>query len=143
MMMTFCVFSRTTSTPQANQTNQTPKKPSLKKQYAMSRTFVMLGRMGLIPPILARVSARTQSPIIAVLACGALSAVLALFVPLEALADLTSMGALFAFCTVALAVLFRCVHARLKGGAAAFGALCCAHPPLHLPSPQKKPITTT
>jgi amino acid transporter len=39
--------------------------------------------------------------------CGLLSAVLALFVPIGELADLTSLGALFAFCVVALAVMFR------------------------------------
>lgn len=76
-------------------------------QYSMSRTFVMLGRMGLVPQYLARVNGRTKTPIPSVLFCGAVSAVLALFVPIGELADLTSMGALFAFTVVCLAVMFR------------------------------------
>lgn len=76
-------------------------------QYSMSRTFVVLGRMGLVPPVLARVHPKTQSPIVSVLFCGMLSAILALFVPITQLADLTSLGALFAFCVVCAAVLWR------------------------------------
>lgn len=76
-------------------------------QYSMSRTFVILGRMGLVPPVLSRVHPKTQTPVISVLFCGAVSAVLALFVPLEELSDLTSMGALFAFCVVCAGVFFR------------------------------------
>jgi len=77
--------------------------------HSMSRTFVMLGRMGLVPPLLSSVHPKTQTPIISVLFCGCLSALLALFVPIGQLADLTSLGALFAFCVVCSAVLFRCV----------------------------------
>jgi APA family basic amino acid/polyamine antiporter len=51
---------------------------------------------------------KTQTPIVSVVFCGLLSAVLALFVPIGELADLTSLGALFAFCVVASAVMFRC-----------------------------------
>ncbi|KIZ00795.1 basic amino acid/polyamine antiporter, APA family [Monoraphidium neglectum] len=76
-------------------------------QYSMSRTFVVLGRMGLVPPVLARVHPKTQTPIVSVVFCGLLSAVLALFVPITQLADLTSLGALFAFCVVCSAVIFR------------------------------------
>jgi amino acid transporter len=54
-----------------------------------------------------RVHPKTRTPVISVLFCGAVSAVLALFVPLEELSDLTSMGALFAFCVVSAGVLFR------------------------------------
>ncbi|WIA13510.1 hypothetical protein OEZ85_007083 [Tetradesmus obliquus] len=76
-------------------------------QYSMSRTFVMLGRMGLVPPLLSRVHPKTQTPIFSTVFCGLVSAVLALFVPIGELADLTSLGALFAFCVVASAVMFR------------------------------------
>jgi APA family basic amino acid/polyamine antiporter len=54
-----------------------------------------------------RVHPKTHTPIVSVLFCGILSAVLALFVPIGELADLTSLGALFAFCVVCLAVIFR------------------------------------
>lgn len=54
-----------------------------------------------------RVHPKTQTPVISVLFCGCVSAVLALFVPLEELSDLTSMGALFAFCVVCAGVFFR------------------------------------
>ncbi|KAI8473742.1 MAG: amino acid permease-domain-containing protein [Monoraphidium minutum] len=76
-------------------------------QYSMSRTFVVLGRMGLVPPVLSNVHPKTQTPIVSVVFCGAISSLLALFVPITALADLTSMGALFAFCVVCSAVMFR------------------------------------
>jgi amino acid transporter len=55
-----------------------------------------------------RVNPKTQTPVFSVVFCGLLSAVLALFVPIGELADLTSLGALFAFCVVSLAVMFRC-----------------------------------
>jgi hypothetical protein len=61
-----------------------------------------------LPALQSRVHPKTQTPIVSVLFCGAISAVLALFVPLEELSDLTSMGALFAFCVVCAGVLFRC-----------------------------------
>jgi amino acid transporter len=54
-----------------------------------------------------RVHPKTQTPVVSVLFCGCVSAVLALFVPLEELSDLTSMGALFAFCVVCAGVMFR------------------------------------
>lgn len=54
-----------------------------------------------------RVHPKTRTPVVSVLFCGAVSSVLALFVPLEELSDLTSMGALFAFCVVGCGVLFR------------------------------------
>jgi amino acid transporter len=60
-------------------------------------------------PSQANVHPKTQTPIASVVACGLLSALLALFVPIGQLADLTSLGALFAFCVVCLAVIFRCV----------------------------------
>lgn len=54
-----------------------------------------------------RVHPKTQTPIFSTVFCGLVSAVLALFVPIGELADLTSLGALFAFCVVASAVMFR------------------------------------
>jgi amino acid transporter len=65
-----------------------------------------------------RVHPKTRTPVVSVLFCGAVSAVLALFVPLEELSDLTSMGALFAFCVVSAGVLFR-------WGGAGFAAVYC------------------
>lgn len=62
----------------------------------------------LLPSLQSRVHPRTQTPVVSVLFCGCVSAVLALFVPLEELSDLTSMGALFAFCVVCAGVMFRC-----------------------------------
>jgi len=58
-------------------------------------------------PLQSRVHPKTHTPIVSVVFCGCVSAMLALFVPLEELSDLTSMGALFAFCVVSAAVLFR------------------------------------
>ncbi|KAF6257134.1 amino acid permease-domain-containing protein [Scenedesmus sp. NREL 46B-D3] len=82
--------------------------------YAMSRLMVVLSRCRLIPEFLARVSPRTESPVVATILCGGIIAVLAFFVPLEVLADLVSMGTLFAFGIVTLSV---AVRARYVTGA--------------------------
>lgn len=114
----------------------------------------MLGRMGLVPPMLvraakhcacstttcvaccktaaaaalhccqSRVHPKTQTPVTSVLFCGAVSAVLALLVPIGELADLTSLGALFAFCCVSAGVIFRC-GCRAHATAAACASLLC------------------
>ncbi|KAI8467780.1 MAG: amino acid permease-domain-containing protein [Monoraphidium minutum] len=81
--------------------------------YAMSRLMVVQARCRLIPEFLARINPRTESPIVATVITGTIVGVLAFFVPLEVLADLVSMGTLFAFTVVDLSV---AVRARYRPG---------------------------
>lgn len=55
----------------------------------------------------ARINPRTQSPVVATIITGTIIGVLAFFVPLETLADLVSMGTLFAFTIVTQSVAIR------------------------------------
>lgn len=52
-------------------------------------------------------SPRTQSPVVATIITGTIIGLLAFFVPLETLADLVSMGTLFAFSVVTMSVAVR------------------------------------
>jgi APA family basic amino acid/polyamine antiporter len=70
----------------------------------VSRIGFAMGRDGLLPPGIARVSPRTGTPVRMTLAYAAVVLVLAAFVPLSTLADLVSIGTLFAFVLVSLAV---------------------------------------
>jgi hypothetical protein len=63
----------------------------------------------------ASINPRTQSPVVATVITGTIIGVLAFFVPLEILADLVSMGTLFAFTTVTLSVAVRARYATDKG----------------------------
>nr|WP_204331998.1 amino acid permease [Geodermatophilus sabuli] len=70
----------------------------------VSRIGFAMGRDGLLPPAIARVSPRTGTPVRITLAFAALVLVMATFVPLGTLADLVSIGTLFAFLLVSVAV---------------------------------------
>jgi APA family basic amino acid/polyamine antiporter len=70
----------------------------------VSRIGFAMGRDGLLPPAIAQVSPRTGTPVRMTLAYAALVLVTATFVPLESLANLVSIGTLFAFVLVSAAV---------------------------------------
>jgi len=70
----------------------------------VSRIGFAMGRDGLLPPAIARVSPRTGTPVRMTLAYAGVVVVLAAFVPLSTLADLVSIGTLFAFVLVSVAV---------------------------------------
>ncbi|WP_218822256.1 APC family permease [Geodermatophilus pulveris] len=70
----------------------------------VGRIGFAMGRDGLLPQSVARVSPRTGTPARVTLLFAVLVLVLATFVPLEALAELVSIGTLFAFLLVSLAV---------------------------------------
>jgi APA family basic amino acid/polyamine antiporter len=70
----------------------------------VGRIGFAMGRDGLLPPAVARVSPRTGTPARVTLLFAVLVLVLATFVPLGTLADLVSIGTLFAFLLVAVAV---------------------------------------
>lgn len=71
---------------------------------AMGRIGYALARDGLLPPRLARVHPRWNTPVvITAITIGAVC-LLAAFVPLDALAEMVSIGTLFAFLVVSIAV---------------------------------------
>lgn len=63
----------------------------------------------------ATVSPRTQSPVVATVITGTIIGLLAFFVPLETLADLVSMGTLFAFSVVTMSVAVRARYVTDRG----------------------------
>jgi basic amino acid/polyamine antiporter, APA family len=71
---------------------------------AMGRIGFSMGRDGLLPPAVAKVHPRWGTPYRITIATVVLVMVLAGLVPLKALADLVSIGTLFAFVVVSLAV---------------------------------------
>ena len=71
---------------------------------AVGRIGFSMGRDGLLPPAVAKVSPRTGVPVRITLGFGVLVAGLAAFIPLSTLADLVSIGTLFAFLLVSVAV---------------------------------------
>jgi APA family basic amino acid/polyamine antiporter len=70
----------------------------------VSRIGFAMGRDGLLPPSVAKVSPRTGTPVRMTLLYAAVVLAMATFVPLATLADLVSIGTLFAFLLVSAAV---------------------------------------
>ncbi|MCW2778393.1 MAG: amino acid permease-associated protein [Frankiales bacterium] len=70
----------------------------------MPRIFFAMGRDRLLPPRFAELHPRYGTPVLATVITTAMVAVLATFVKLTVLADLVSIGTLFAFVVVAIAV---------------------------------------
>jgi len=73
--------------------------------YGQTRILLSMARDGLVPRIFGRVSQRTGTPVAGTLIVGILVALTAGMVPLGALADATSIGTLFAFALVNVAVI--------------------------------------
>jgi len=74
--------------------------------YAQTRIFYTMARDGLIPPVFARVHPKFKTPWINTLLVGAIACGFAGFMGLDALANLTNVGTLFAFAIVCLTVLY-------------------------------------
>ncbi|MFP3395080.1 amino acid permease [Brevibacterium sp. SIMBA_078] len=74
--------------------------------YGQSRILLTMARDGMVPKIFGRVSQRTGTPLVGTLIVGGLVAITAAFIPLGELADATSIGTLFAFCLVNIAVIY-------------------------------------
>ncbi|HUQ54722.1 amino acid permease [Lentzea sp.] len=72
--------------------------------YGQTRILYAMSRDGLVPPIFAKLSPRTGVPFTNTVVVGLFIAVLAALVPLGSLADVTSIGTLFAFALVNIAV---------------------------------------
>ena len=73
--------------------------------YGQSRVAFAMSRDHLLPPALSRVHQTYRTPYIISIIVGVAVALLAGFVSLETLADLTNIGTLFAFMLVSIAVL--------------------------------------
>ncbi|WP_432831050.1 amino acid permease [Dactylosporangium sp. CA-092794] len=69
-----------------------------------ARVSFAMARDGLLPPVLARVHPRYGTPWVMSAITGAIVTVLAAFVPLSELSELTSIGTLFAFVVVSIGV---------------------------------------
>lgn len=74
--------------------------------YGQTRILLSMSRDGLIPKIFGRVSRRTGTPVAGTLLVGIAVALTAGLVPLGSLADATSIGTLFAFGLVNVAVIY-------------------------------------
>lgn len=75
--------------------------------YGQTRIFYSMSCDGLIPPIFAKVHPRTKTPIAGTVLTGSAVAVLAGLLPINFLAEMTSVGTLVAFLIVAVAVIVR------------------------------------
>ncbi len=73
--------------------------------YGQTRILMAMSRDGMIPPIFAKVSRRTQTPVANTLITGGAIAAAAGLIPLGELADATSIGTLFAFALVSVSVI--------------------------------------
>ena len=73
--------------------------------YGQSRIFFVMARDGLLPAGLARVNARTGTPVLMTLLTGALSALLSGLLSLKDIAELANAGTLWAFIAVGVAVI--------------------------------------
>ncbi|MHA7306113.1 amino acid permease [Arthrobacter sp. TMN-49] len=74
--------------------------------YGQTRILMAMSRDGLVPEIFGRISKKRGTPVAGTLIVGIVVAVTAGLVPLGALADATSIGTLFAFALVNVAVIY-------------------------------------
>jgi basic amino acid/polyamine antiporter, APA family len=104
--------------------------------YGQTRILLSMARDGMMPKIFGRVSPRTGTPAAGTLIVGILVALAAGLVPLGALADATSIGTLFAFALVNVAVIYlrrkrpelkRSFRVPLFPLTPVLGALMCAY----------------
>jgi APA family basic amino acid/polyamine antiporter len=85
--------------------------------YGQTRILYSMGRDGMLPPVFRKVNPRSGTPVGNTLIVGAFIALLAAFVPLDWLANLTSMGTLVAFAVVSVGVIvLRVREPQLKRG---------------------------
>lgn len=75
--------------------------------YGQTRIFFAMSSDGLVPPVFSRVNARTRTPVAGTIITGSAVAILAGLLPINFLAEMTSIGTLVAFIVVSLAVIIR------------------------------------
>ena len=103
--------------------------------YGQTRIFFVMARDGVLPPSLAKVNARTGTPVRITMATAVVVAIIAGVMPLDAIAALANAGTLLAFIAVASCLLvmrrrepdrarlFRTPFAWIVGPGAIFGCL--------------------
>ncbi|MEH7075540.1 amino acid permease [Neobacillus drentensis] len=74
--------------------------------YGQSRLFYAISRDGLLPKVFSKVDKKKQTPVMNSWITCLLVSIFAGFVPLNKLAELTNIGTLFAFMTVAVGILY-------------------------------------
>lgn len=74
--------------------------------YGQTRILMTMAHDGMVPAIFGRISKRSHAPVAGTLIIGVAVAIVAALVPLGQLADATSIGTLFAFAIVNVAVIY-------------------------------------
>lgn len=83
--------------------------------YALTRILTAMARDGLLSSLFSNVHPKTQTPVKNTVICGLIMAVMAGFIPLNALAELVNIGTLAAFVLVCVGVIvLRKTHPDLK-----------------------------
>lgn len=75
------------------------------QMYGQSRIFMVMARDGLIPNFFTKLHRKFGTPYLSTLLVGVTVAIISGFTPIHIVANLTSVGALFAFITVAIIVM--------------------------------------
>lgn len=78
---------------------------TLVTMYGQTRILFAMGRDGMLPPMFARVSSRTQTPVKNTVVVLIVTGIMAALVPLDYLIDVVSIGTLTAFIVVSLGVI--------------------------------------
>jgi APA family basic amino acid/polyamine antiporter len=73
--------------------------------YGQTRILFAMSRDGMVPPVFHKVSKRTMTPVVNTVIVAVAVAVLAGFIPINFLADMTSVGTLVAFIVVSVGVI--------------------------------------
>ncbi|MFD0270276.1 amino acid permease [Streptomyces sp. NPDC127106] len=112
--------------------------------YGQTRILFAMSRDGLVPKVFAKVDEKTGAPRVNVLIVSLFCGVLAAFIPLGKLADATSIGTLFAFALVNVAVVIlrrtrpdmpRTFKVALFPVTPILGFIACAYMMYNLPMP--------
>jgi APA family basic amino acid/polyamine antiporter len=110
--------------------------------YGLTRVFLAMSRDGLLPPVFARVNARSQTPVRIIMVSGLLIATVAGLTPIGDVAELVNIGTLAAFLLVCVGVVsLRRTHPDLPRPfkapwsplTPALGAIACLYLMLSLP----------
>ena len=79
---------------------------ALSSLLGQTRIFFVMARDRMLPPFVAKVNPRFQTPVLMTMITGTAIAILTLIVPLDVLLDLVNIGTLFAFAIVCAGVIY-------------------------------------